>query len=338
MAYNITALPFETFSFCLDRIDFNANVSTVSVEILRGAISIFKNTLHSANNTFTIYDVKTFIEDDMKKNDLNYATYQIVTVQGTQSPCYSINVLYMPYDIENNDISNFLSHHFLYIKDYAFLTTGSPILLKGRGLTVGGKVSIDISFYIYGDTTIRTYNTSANVTVSSQLISYSYENLQNLIPINIGGMPVLSKKEFVLSSVKLSHGDRSFSFYYVDLKEDLMISYRNSFNLSCYLPLKCKVTKKTDTEQSEANVDSLILFYDRRTAQQYEVEVTPYNDDHADCINEMLASHDIKVLVESTYQKVVITDYTSEISNEPGKEHSIKFSFKFENTIPKLSL
>ena len=87
---------------------------------------------------------------------------------------------------------------------------------------------------------------------------------------------------------------------------------------------------KTEIDRSEAVCGEYTQYYDEKVKTKYEVETAPLSIDEAKWLNQMLTSNLVKHGMEDgTFEDILISDITSEVSNSDKDLIRLKFSWKY---------
>jgi hypothetical protein len=87
---------------------------------------------------------------------------------------------------------------------------------------------------------------------------------------------------------------------------------------------------KTEVDRNEAICGNTTQFYDENVKVKHEVETAPLTYEEAKSMTEMLTSKYVTRRVgNSTFEKVLITDITSEVTDSNKELTKIKFSWKY---------
>ncbi|MCM1163367.1 MAG: hypothetical protein NC339_03855 [Muribaculaceae bacterium] len=149
-----------------------------------------------------------------------------------------------------------------------------------------------------------------------------------------------------LQSVTVRVGNRSLTFY-VDqsLCGIRPFWYTNFFNEPEQLVLPRVTVEKVKTDRSLAVIGRTSQFYDVSTTKEYEVQSSPLIYDEHLQIEQMLSSANVRMPWgnempnnETDFNamlEILITDYTSELSDSDEKPNSVKFTWRFAENRPK---
>ena len=160
------------------------------------------------------------------------------------------------------------------------------------------------------------------------------------------------KKEIgslVLQSVTVRCGDRSASFF-IDpaLSRIVPFYYLNCFGVPEHIALPRTTTEKIKSDRSIASLGTHSQFYDISHSKEYEVETGGLSRDECVQVEQMLTSPSVRIpwgrdvsVFEMDFDallSILISDYTSEISDSDEKLNTVKFTWRFSDNRPKVEL
>ena len=89
-------------------------------------------------------------------------------------------------------------------------------------------------------------------------------------------------------------------------------------------------TRKQKVERSEANCNFDHIFYDQKTEIAFEVETAALPYEEAVWLNQVFASRYVAIpIYGETFEQILITDSTSEITDSDKEQNRLKFTYKF---------
>lgn len=151
----------------------------------------------------------------------------------------------------------------------------------------------------------------------------------------------------VLQCVTVRCGERYASFF-VDpaLAGVVPFYYLNCFGVVEHIALPRKTTEKIKSDRSIASVGKTSQFYDISHSKEYEVESGGLTRDECAQVEQMLTSPKVHIpwgWVNAVYdtdfdalEAILISDYTSEISDSDEKLNTVKFTWRFADNRPKV--
>jgi len=134
--------------------------------------------------------------------------------------------------------------------------------------------------------------------------------------------------------VTIKVGARYFCFYVSPIDNQNEFYFRNNFNCYELAVIPSSTTTKTETESSTAICNNEMVEYDIEHKQTYEVQSAQLVKANAQWLVEMLTSPEIRLnnRVAKKLEKmprILIVDYTSEVTDAPGEENAIKFEWEY---------
>lgn len=123
--------------------------------------------------------------------------------------------------------------------------------------------------------------------------------------------------------------------------------YTNCFNVLEQLPVLCVTTAKIKKDHAIATLSREAQFYDVTLSKEYETQTASLTSDECELMEQMLTANDVRIPYrkgehyESDYfsmKPILITDFTSEISNGDDKLNSVKFTWRFVHNLPGIAL
>lgn len=151
-----------------------------------------------------------------------------------------------------------------------------------------------------------------------------------------------------LLSFTVQRGDR-MATYFIDpaLTDAPVFHFANCFHLVEQLPLSGVTTSKIKADRSVATLGKSSRFYDVTVSKEYEMQTAPLTSDECELIEQMLTSDEVRLpygegaKYETDFyamMPILITDFNSEISDGNDKLNSVKFTWRFANNLPQISM
>lgn len=143
-----------------------------------------------------------------------------------------------------------------------------------------------------------------------------------------------------LLSVTVRCGNRSATFFVDPALADIEpFYYLNCFGVPEHLSLQRVTTEKVKADRSIASLGKSSQFYDVQTSKSYEVESAPLTSGECLQVEQMLTSPSVRLpfgeynpIYEMDFDAllpVLITDFTSELSDTDEKPNSVKFTWRY---------
>ena len=167
-------------------------------------------------------------------------------------------------------------------------------------------------------------------------LEITYEVLMGIVESPADGRP---RDKITVHAYSVHAGQRAFTFYVQDHEPPLSLYFRNAFNVFECCELEAVTTQIAESERSIAVTNRISTFYNQRNEKKYEVESSGLTYEQAQWIEQLFYSHDVRMgfrhdqepgeVVPEIMQKILITDFTCEISDADGELNSVKFTFQF---------
>lgn len=137
--------------------------------------------------------------------------------------------------------------------------------------------------------------------------------------------------------------------YFIDreLTDAQMFDFTNCFNRQEQLQLKCVTTAKIKKDHTIATLGREAQFYDVILSKEYETQTAPLTSDECELMEQMLTANYVRIWYRKgennkrgpfSVKQILITDFTSEISNGDDKLNSVKFTWRFVHNLPGIAL
>lgn len=325
----------------LDLIEAITDYDRVTVSLSRnttdGLFPVIEMSLYSCDNIVSFVNPGEVIEDDLLSHGLSYAEYYL-TVLGDDEEPYQYNG------------KNTMSFTALYCAGY--LPSG---VVPGTNLICLNSTLVQA---IYSDTPMS-LTSIKELTFAWRIVCvYSVPNPENPDVSNIDiariDMPefgygwsgtatdvnkLLLEQGVEASSIlsaTLEVGKQSRTYYIMEGSADMTLQYRNMFNAIDYTAVKCKSTEKLDAEISTAVCNGKLIAYDINNTVSYEVQTAELSESAAKVLMHILCSHDVCLRIRDSWEKIIITERTYEISNADDENYSVKFTYRFAKSRPMI--
>lgn len=148
-------------------------------------------------------------------------------------------------------------------------------------------------------------------------------------------------------SVTIEVGERSMSYFITDRMPSAMFLFANAFGCRELATLDCETTDKIHSNRSVAVIGRRSEFYDREQTKEYEVQTSPLDDDTARWLEQLMVSYDVRFVEDygvledddlNDPPRILITDFTSEISDGDSGPNKVKFTWQYSDIRPYLKL
>lgn len=297
---------------------------------------IFRTTYYPFNSSITFRGLRSIIEAYMLENNLSVQKFYFEFGDSA----YLSTIIYSRSRITGITAEDFLNKRFL---------TTQTAKISHSGLLE------TMSYYIpYPSSYLRVTET-VDVPIT-QSTTYRRSNgtigtcsVTTIAPLRYGLGKINSALTFVsegfnpnpllppgctLLFYRMNIGGRYMNFYITPNKEGNSFYFRNNFNSFELAVFPSSTTIKTETKSSTAICDDQMVQYDIEHTQSHEVQSAQLLLSYAKWLTEMMTSPDVRfndptIAAIESKPKVLITDYTSELSDAPGEECNVKFEWQY---------
>lgn len=292
----------------------------------------------SGKKDIYIYDIRSIIEDEMLRLKLPLVSVTISLKRVALGYNFQSHFIYSRKKISGISAEEFVNE--------TFFSTNKNILVKPTGiipLTIYAPKSAVLSDTIRFNYTISILAEDANGNQRAviKMVSDSYKteiygNLFITRYIDVASLQeyaIQNLRKFVtVKAIYVVYGARKLGMFVCN-NPSREFYYRNNFGAWDFASLHTITTEKTETKYSTAICNGKKSHYDRQHTQSFEEQTSTLLMDQARALTEMLTSPEVRLVDGNKSPEdcplVLINDYTSEISNEPGGSNSIKFEWEF---------
>lgn len=124
--------------------------------------------------------------------------------------------------------------------------------------------------------------------------------------------------------------------YIVPAPAYLTFQFRNIFNVLEFIDVVGSMTTKTEVSRESAVCSGRLRQYDRLVTRTYEVQTEPLTAEEVTMYEQFLSSHTIRMTLEGYEENVIITDHTCEPSTDDESLTTVKFTWRFADSRPRL--
>lgn len=325
------------FSSMLRSITASVGTATVHFELRnsKGGVLLAEN-YAAFDDKIAVYDLNVLIEQDMRNRNISFDTYEITVASVT----HSLQVLYCDRTIDCEDIDDWLANNLLTtlrnrriaadaeFEIYYFVPHGE---IRGvfTYLIFRNRSTGDIQTLSPGDI-IDVFD--GRTRIESKAISVS-----GLIH-SVARFNHLDEDDIEPLAICLRFGSNESLFFIAKgLEFANSFTFHNCFNLPEVVTLPTITTTKTEVERSVAMLNSRCEFYDRNVVKSHTEDVGPLTSEESDWIDQLIASHSVARFATddtNTLLPVLITDATCEVSNGDEAPNSVKFTWRYADTLP----
>lgn len=305
---------------------------------------------YALNGSARVSDISSLVEGFLAGNtDENLCEFNIEAFVGAEIAEQSFTVLYCDKATGLYDPADWLRQNFLTLSPIRRLAPDSFINVSWYTTEKEG-----ISFRVYAtflnDKGVR--DTYFYVHSGNGLIAHINGIMSEYVYMDDVRQRVMEAKKLTsltLLSVTVRCGERSATFFIDPALADVVpFYYLNCFGVVEQLPLQRITTEKLKTDRSIATLGSASRFYDVTTSKEYEVESAPLTSDECLQVEQLFTSPTVRipfgiysVLYETDFDAlatILITDFTSELSDTDEKPNSVKFTWRFAEIRPKVNI
>ena len=337
-----------------EEISFETDADSLKVTIYVNNYKVFSSDYYPYYGEVIVHDIRSLVEAFLEERRLSLGTLKIVATEIVQSqPDITYdddgNIVY-DYDnqseeadtetIDNikvvysrfkstDESSDFLSSYFLTNRKSALIPRSGQ--LKLNNYTRANAKSYNTAYIYYSRSAspgvISTYHNNMNSVQSTTekivSVTLTHRSFKQIVDQALG----ISCK---VHGVEYQIGDREFNIFFTDEEPTDVFSFFNAFNIEERAYLFGATTIKTEIDRSEAVCGEYTQYYDEKVKTKYEVETAPLPIDEAKWLNQMLTSNLVKHGMEDgTFEDILISDITSEVSNSDKDLIRLKFSWKY---------
>ena len=319
----------------------------VDFRLLQYDLPILEGRYYAINGAAVVTDIASLVESSMAGSpDSQLAQYTVEATDQTGTVSQSFTVLYCNLDINLPFIDSWLTENFLTLTPFRRIPPDGYIYVAWYTTEKEGIMFRVYTTFLNDKGEIDTYQ---YVNSGNGQIAHVNDVLTQLILVeNIVAKIKEAKKidSLTLQSVTVRVGNRSLTFY---VDQSLLgirpFWYTNCFNVPEQLVLPRVTVEKVKTDRSLAVIGRTSQFYDVSTTKEYEVQSGPLTYDEHLQIEQMLSSANVRMPWgnempnnETDFNamlEILITDYTSELSDSDEKPNSVKFTWRFAENRPK---
>ena len=303
----------------------------VDVSIKLEEVYIYTTRLYPYNNTATFYGFRDILRQNMKARQLCLASLSIVAAEADGAEYYENKYIIYNEVTDMDDERDLLWARFLTTRTYYtlprmggqlplafFSDENEEKTLRAECVFKKEDGSIWMGQFVKSIYPFQTPHVYYVYLTAEEIVRYM-ENAE--------GAPVGK-----LLSFTCHVGNRSMTVYMTDEPFEVDFSFRNSFNVTERIYIYGTTKWKSSFERKEAVSQGIVSFYDMTEERKYEVETAPMSTEEAEWFNEFLASSYVQRDLNADWQPtVLISDITSEISDNAKELIKMKFSWRYND-------
>lgn len=141
-----------------------------------------------------------------------------------------------------------------------------------------------------------------------------------------------------VSAVTVLYGNAVKYLFIHDRPDALEFRFRNCFNCMESVFISGSSVMKTEVSRESAFCSGESLQYNHLTTRTYEHSTAPLTGMEMAAMSQLIEARSAFVVFDGTECPVVISDHTSELSNDDSTLNTVKFTWKFIGKRPDLTL
>ena len=308
----------------IGRLSVSTDAPSVTVTLSDEGDVFYHATLYAYNGKVTVDDLASVIE--LRFINLGWHLHSVrISVAATSDPTVSdymdLNCLYCAYDMPDDYdpsqsfFSCFQSQRVppsAVIRFYGMIFRNSPVRFNVSGFTADGTPT-------------------ACEIQSSALDGYVVADIPSIISTCRSDYAMA-----VVSIVTVYCSGLGKSLFICEMPDALEFRFRNCFNCLESVFVSGSSVMKTEVSSDQAVCSGQTTLYNHLTTRTYEHTTAPLTRMEAAAISQLVESRSVYVVVDGTEYPVVITDSTSEVSNDDSSLNTIKFTWRFTGKRPRL--
>ena len=315
---NVTSFSDNIFSSAITDLQITSTdtqVSVVFVDAGSANATVFLDVaLDTYNGQATLYDTRAAIEDYMKAEGLAFLSLEI-QLEGVNDATEIAEV----------------TRCVIFCESAVSVTPESVFLSSQKSKCIPRNQSDVIHFYYPGTGSIEETWKLFYIGSSGTVVTVSENRFWTAQGAGVKQLIVSSDyltNEYQLSgtllAASLTIGSRGMTFYFVDDIPDLVLSFRNVFNVIEKAFLHGVTKSKTSSEKSTATCGGIDSFYDVVNSIEYQFESAPLTIDVATWLQQLVLSP----YILKGEEEILITEHTCEVSDADDGLNSIKFTYQ----------
>ena len=280
--------------------------------------------LDTYNGNATLYDTRDAIEDYMKTEGLAFLNMEIV-VEGVNDAT----------ECEEIVRSVVFCEAMLTAAPETIFLTSQKTKCIPRGL------SECIHFFYPGTGTItenwKLYYVNNNGSIV-RIMDNRYWGGENRgvksLTVSDGSLKSDYRVDGDVIAASLTIGNRKMMLYFVDKQPDLVLSFRNVFNVVERAFLNGTTKVISSAEKTRATCGGIDSFYDVNNTIEFQFESAPLSIDMAAWLKQLVLSP----YIQKGNEEVLITEHTCEVSDADDELNSVKFTYQYPDGRERLDI
>lgn len=316
------------------------SVSHIAQDATEARTLIFSSIYTAYKGELTIHDIGSVIETYMQQQVMSVEKFAIkaTRINSPDIDKHTLTVVYCKQQKTDIPANLLLTDHFLTnrIQRITWRSAVEMLPLNMPQHSVGGynMYSYDLkATYRLPDQSVGTYTKTNSGRTGQGVVSLNVspsaieKSIRHLLPANA---------KLIAYSIRM--GKRTATFYITDFTNCFTFQYRNAYNCQEFLTIPMQFTEKLSSKNSLAQCQDTLQQYDIQHRHTYKAQTAVQTLADARLFEEFLTSHNVQLSIGSYYHRILITDYTFELSDNPGTANSLKFEFRFADTRQALKI
>ena len=322
----------------------------VDFRLLSGGYPLLEGRYYALNGKATVTDISSLVENYLAGNTDNpLAEFVVEASYDDELAEKEFTALYCNVATGMSDPADWLLQNFLTLTKSRRIAPDDFINLMWYAYAKESLAFRVLATYVdaEGNRGTSSYIASGNGIVASGGEVFSQYIYLDQVCDTIKNATKLSA--ITLLSVTAQCGDRSLTcFVDKSLADIVPFYYLNCFGVPEHISLPRTTTAKVKCDRSVATLSKTSQFYDVTTSKEYEVESGPLTADECLQVEQMFTSPLVRVpltfggiIFETDFDAlytILITDFTSELSDSDEKLNSVKFTWRYADNRPKVNI
>lgn len=336
-------------SSCIEDITVQSDSEYIDVLIYADNTALLSERYYLNVGIVSISNLRELVEQYLAGNwqkNLVTCNLDIKTPRGEKENV-AFKVIYCDRIPNVSNLSEWLHQNFLTLAPFRrvalsdniplswFATTGEElgVIVDVTYLDTDGSRAV-ISFPFSNETLKAPSDDTYNIIISPALILNRIKE-------------TLDSASILIQLITVRCGERCISLFLdPSLDSGKRFYFLNCFNVLECLNIHCTIKEKISSDRSIASLGRISQFYDVSNSMEYETETGPLTLDYGILLQQMLSSSLVKVTCNhsqaiedfDSFYKILITDYTCELSDSNQELNKVKFTWRFADNIPLMNL
>ena len=330
-----TNIPQLLFSSAIPDLAINTDTDgEVEIALSSGNTNVFTASYFPYNRKIKVFDLRSVVEMYLREQNESLMDFTVTATANevTHQLC-SFKVVYLEHRFDG-DISEFLRNNFL-TNTSSKMTSEKAVEHLHFFLDAGEETTIRYEIVT------QQQDEEPRLTIITQQMMIHNRAMIFLTEISCLGIREMASlsEDTKLLAYSVHIGNRAYTYYVSKREPQVTLYFRNAFNYFECCQLDAVTTQIAESDRSIAVTNRISTFYNQRNEKKYEVETSGLTYEQAQWIEQLFYSHDVRMgfrhdqepgeVVPEIMPKILITDFTCEISDADGELNSVKFTFQF---------